>query len=346
MGPPAHAARRGVLAFVLALATGILRVASGDEAAGPVRLDVTSSAGCPDPATFEALVRARTPRSVLVRSGLVTRSIEAHLQAGPPPSGSMTLRRGEGIEGTRTVTAGTCSDAAEALALVVTLAIDPAALAAPAPAPAPSAPSTSVPPARAPHPAPVGSVATPTAERPGARPGRLPHSLWLGADVVLTTGLPGESLVGVSPGVGWRGTSTSVVSPSVHLGLLHAASDTLSPSMGAASFAWTVGQADGCIVSWPRGPARLIGCARAEAGVLHGAGTSVASPQTSDRAWVAAGPLVRGEWALLPPLFLTAELAFMIHVTEDRFYFRPDTTVYQVPVAGLETGGGLGVHFF
>jgi len=36
----------------------------------------------------------------------------------------------------------------------------------------------------------------------------------------------------------------------------------------------------------------------------------------------------------------------MIHVTEDRFYFRPDTTVYQVPVAGLETGGGLGVHFF
>jgi hypothetical protein len=92
-----------------------------------VRLDLESSPGCPGSERFEALVRARTRRAVFVRSGPGARSIEVRMHDGPHPSGSLVLRRGETIEGTRSVSAETCADVAEALALVVTLAIDPEA---------------------------------------------------------------------------------------------------------------------------------------------------------------------------------------------------------------------------
>jgi hypothetical protein len=35
----------------------------------------------------------------------------------------------------------------------------------------------------------------------------------------------------------------------------------------------------------------------------------------------------------------------MLHVTDDRFYFGPDATVYDVPLVGVEAAAGLGVHF-
>jgi hypothetical protein len=169
--------------------------------------------------------------------------------------------------------------------------------------------------------------------------------VWLGADFALAADVSRDTLFGVSPSVGWRTTTSSFLAPSVRLGFLRTTTGALSSPAGAASFTWTVGRADGCIVSWPKGPARLLGCARLELGALQGAGTTVASPQTGNRAWVAAGPLIRAEWVLLSPMFVTADLAAMAHVTEDRFYFRPDTTVYQVPAFGFEAGFGLGVHF-
>jgi hypothetical protein len=365
-GPRAVRPLPVVFALVLALILGAARRASAQEPAEPIRLDVTSSGGCPDLTGFEALVHARTRRALFVTSGSGTRSIEVRMQDGPHPSGSLVLRRGDAVEGTRSVQARTCTDVAEALALVVTLAVDPAAsftAVAPAPsaagpadasasAPPPLSPPAVPPAARPPPPAPPPTLPppAPTAARPAtARPptstGPLPHTLWLGADFALAAGVSRDTLFGVAPSLGWRASSSSLFAPSVRLGFLRATTGSLSSTEGAASFTWTVGRADGCALSWPKGAARLLGCARIELGALQGAGTTVASPQTANRAWVAAGPLVRGEWELLSPMFMTADLALMVHVTEDRFYFLPDTTVYQVPVFGFEAGVGLGVHF-
>ncbi len=367
---PGRLSRRGARALPLALAIaltlglGVGRRASGDEPVEAIRLDVVSSPGCPDAPAFEALVHARTRRALFVPSGVGLRSIEVRMHAGPHPSGSLVLRRGDIVEGTRSVEAETCADVAEALALVATLAIDPTASSAslvPAPpasgsaAPPPSsspapAPPSAPPSAPAPSPAPLPPTASaprPVTPRRFAPSGPLPHSLWLGADLATAVGVSHDALVGVAPSVGWRGaTSSSFFVPSVRLGFLRATTGAVTAVDGAASFTWTVGRADGCILSWPPGPAHLVGCARFEAGALQGAGTTVASPRSGNRAWVAAGPLLRGEWVLLSPLFVTADLAAMVHVTEDRFYFYPDTTVYQVPVFGLEAGVGLGVHFF
>ena len=369
---PGRLSRRGAralpfaLAIALTLGLGVGRRASGDEPVEAIRLDVVSSPGCPDAPAFEALVHARTRRALFVRSGVGLRSIEVRMHAGPRPSGSLVLRRGDIVEGTRSVEAETCADVAEALALVATLAIDPTASSPsaipappaggsatpppsslPLPAAPPAASSAPLLPAPAPPLLPSASAPLPVTPRRFAPSGPLPHRLWLGADLATAVGVSRDALFVVAPSVGWRGaTSSSFFVPSVRVGFLRAITGAVTAVDGAASFTWTVGRADGCILSWPPGPARFVGCARFEAGALQGAGTTVASPRSGNRAWVAAGPLLRGEWVLLSPLFVTADLAAMVHVTEDRFYFYPDTTVYQVPVFGLEAGVGLGVHFF
>jgi hypothetical protein len=61
---------------------------------------------------------------------------------------------------------------------------------------------------------------------------------------------------------------------------------------------------------------------------------------------VALGPVVRGEWLRVAPLFLTIDAAPMVRAQTDRFYFRPQTTLYQVTWLGFEGGAGIGVHFF
>jgi len=353
------------LAIVLTLGLGAGGRASAEEPVEAIRLDVASSPGCPDAPSFEALVHARTRRALFVPTGAGLRSIEVRMHAGPHPSGSLVLRRGDVIEGTRSVEAETCADVAEALALVATLAVDPTASSITAIIPAPPASASAAPPppslpvpaasssaSSAPLLAPAPLLPSAPAPRPvtsrrSAPSGPLPHSLWLGVDLATAVGVSRDALVVVAPGVGWRGpASSSFFALSIRLGVLRATTGAVTAVDGAASFTWTVGRADGCILSWPPGPARLLGCARFEAGALQGAGTTVASPQSANRAWVAAGPLLRAEWVLLSPLFLTADLAAMVHVTDDRFFFHPDTTVYQVPVFGLEAGAGLGVHFF
>jgi hypothetical protein len=167
----------------------------------------------------------------------------------------------------------------------------------------------------------------------------MPHSVSLGADLALAVGTAPSTLVGASPHVGWR-SSGATVGLSVRLGFLHATTQD-----GSAAFAWTVGRADGCSTLWPTRPARLSACARIETGALDATGLDVVAPRSQSRAWLSAGPLLRAEWTFAAPMFVEADFAAMFHVTADRFYFLPDTTVYQVPLVGLGGSAGVGVTF-
>ena len=370
-----------VLAVSLALPVVVVALrAAGDDGREAVRLEVNASPGCPGRAAFEARVLARTTRALLLETGDGARTFAVSLDARPRPHGRLTVLRGGAVEGTREVHADTCADVADALALVAALAIDPAlpTVAAPAPSVGPASPpgsaapsASAAPPAAsasasapvpAPAPASASAPAPATAHLPAPaptpppvpsardavddRPPRLPHTLSLGADLDVATGVSPQALSGVSPRLGWRSSRGGFLSPSVTASFLRAASGTLAVSGGAASFTWTVGRLDGCFLSWPPGTLRLLGCVRAEAGLLEASGTEVPSPQSASRAWAAVGPLLRGEWELLAPLYLSVEGAAMARITADRFFFRPnDTTVYPVPLLGLEGSGGLGVHF-
>jgi len=176
-------------------------------------------------------------------------------------------------------------------------------------------------------------------------PSRL-RTFFLGADLAVATGVSPDALFGVSPAVGWRSSSKTLLAPEVRLAFLRAASGTIVASPGEASFTWTVGRADVCLLSLPPGPARVQACARIEAGALEAAGSHIADAHDRMLGWFAAGPLARAEWDLLAPLFVEAEVAAMVHATTDSFYFVPYTTsFYQVPLLGLDASAGLGVHF-
>jgi hypothetical protein len=358
--------RRARLAALVVAAglgqAGAARAQEGD-AREIVRLAYASAEGCPDRAAFEARVRARTTRAAFGETGGSGRIFEVELAATPAPHGSFAVWRRGMVEGTRQVSAETCSDVADALALAVALAIDPSTLLAPAPA---APPATAAPPPVLPAEASPASPASPgpprvpaaavvvpppplaAARPPSVRPGTLPHTVFFAADITVATGIAFDALVTFSPRVGWRSASSSVVAPSFDLTFGRASTGTLPVAGGEASFTWTVGRADGCILSWPpASAARLLACARLEAGQLEaaGLGSQVLDPQTHDRPWVAVGPLLRGEWALLGPLFLGVDAAAMVHVTDDRFYFVQQTTVREVPLLGVESSAGLGAHF-
>ncbi len=347
--------RRASLALLPSFALFVASNVGADEGTWEsVRLVYESSDACPDREGFEALVRARTERALFVGPYSSARTFEVHLTGGPSPRGQLTVRRDGIDEGAREVRADTCSDVAEALALVVALAIDPnSRVGAPPPTgPPPASPTTSPPAAAAPPvqgapppPASMDSTPIPDKSEESSRPSSLPHTLYVGADLAMATGISLEPLVTVSPRRGWRAESTSPVAPSVSVGLIHATSGALSIPVGTASLAWTAGQIDGCVLSWPPGRVRVLGCLRAEGGALTASGSDITPLQSRTRAWFAAGPVARGEWALLPPLFVTAEVAAMVRLTADRFFFLPDVTIRVIPVLGMEGSAGLGVHF-
>ena len=177
-------------------------------------------------------------------------------------------------------------------------------------------------------------------------PTRLPRTFYVGSDVALCHGgVAANHVSPLSPYAGWRSASDGVFAMGVRVAFLYGTTGSVEAAGGAASFTWVVGRVDGCGLSWPPGPAHLLACVRVEAGTLEGAGTLVPAAQSRTRGWLAAGPLLRAEWMPIGTIFLDADVAAMAHVTHDRFYFPPDSTVYAVPLGGLEAAGGLGVHF-
>jgi hypothetical protein len=171
--------------------------------------------------------------------------------------------------------------------------------------------------------------------------------LSFGIDFTTSVDVFPSALIGASPYVDWHApeSSNTPIALGVRAAFLHNASTSVAAS-GSASFVRTLGRLDGCGLSWPPGPAHILACARIEAGQLEATGANIAGASSSDRAWVAAGALVRGQWKILPPLFLEAEVAPMIHITADRFFFRPNQTVLHIPWVGLDASIGLGVLIF
>jgi hypothetical protein len=338
---------------------------AAEESVERIRLNYSASAGCPAQGEFEARVRARTGRAQFAPDDKDARVFDVHLSAGTPARGRISVHRAGSIEGTRDFRADTCSDVADALSFVVALAVDPAMLTAPPPPPPPPpepvpqpppepAPAPAPEPALEPAPAPERARAlepAPALERaPALEPAPVPapslrRTLFLGTDAAVSSGTVPNALVAVTPFVGWQFASADVVAFSARLALSRGATDTVSAPSGSAAFSWTVGQLDGCAIAWPRSVLRLTACVRVEGGALDAAGLEIAAPKSQARGWLAAGLVAGGRWSLAGPMFLEAQFAAMVHAFADRFYFLPDTTVYQVPRFGLCGSAGVGVYF-
>lgn len=330
--------RRAALSWLVCPAAVVVAAASAsaDDAGEPIRLDYTAASDCPALQAFEASVRSRTARARFVEDGQ-SRTFQVSIHGGSHPAGQLVVHREDAIDGARSVTGSSCAQVADALALVVALAIDSSALAGPAP-PVPAAPSPP-PPAAAPTAIESESPSTP------AHSEERPHTLFIGADADVTGGVAPSALVSVEPVLGWRSRSRGLLAPSLRVSFLHTSSSAVETSGGSATFNWTAGRVDGCVLSWPPSSAHLLACARLEGGVLAGSTSGVPGAHSEERGWFAAGPVVRAEWELLGPLFVGADVAPMVRLTPYRFQLQPDATIYQVPTFGLEADAGLGVHF-
>jgi hypothetical protein len=349
-----------------------MAMAQGDEE--PIRLDYRAGPGCLDEDSFVALVRARTPRVRLIDDGGRARTFQVRLAATARPSGSVTVVDGVRTEGTRTVDADTCAEVADELSLIVALALDPHATTPSTPPPASAAPPTAAPgdagapsvslaPAPSAPPPPTDpSPPTPTASgtralsgkatealAPAVESGSAPAPLGLhffaGVDLAVASGVAPTTIVGGAPYIGWRSTGASRIGLSVRAAFLRIGTGALATPGGTADFTWTVGRVDACGLLWPDRAFRPGGCARVEAGALDGSGHQIVGAQSQLSPWVTGGALARVEWTFLGMLLLDVEAGPTFRLNSDRFYFFPNTTVYQVPTVGLDAEAGLGVHF-
>jgi hypothetical protein len=356
--------RRAAVLFVTAALIAQASASIADEEAEPIQLEYSAPPGCPDRAAFEAHVRVLTAKARFEVSRPGVRTFDVRIEAGAPLRGTMVVVRGDVVEGRRVVQADRCSDVDDALTLMVALAIDPQASLTPVsagsaaqPSSIASAPSAAESASAAPVPQPVPPRPPPPPTRQSAAvaqddsgtsplPARQPETLSIGVDLAVASGVAPGVLVGASPSVEWRSGARSLVAPALQLAFVRTSSGTLDAGGGAASFTWTVGRLDGCGLDWPPlASLHLLTCARVEAGAIDAVGSGIVGAHGSTRGWFAAGPLMRVEWAFLPPMYLDLDVAPMFRVTADRFYFRPDSTIYEVPYAGLDASIGIGVHF-
>jgi hypothetical protein len=332
-----------VVAALVMLGAAAYAAPNEDEA--PVRLIYRATEGCPDQADFLARIHVRTSRTRSARPGEVAWTFDVIIDAGPPASGSVTVFEPDFPMGTRRMHADTCADVADALALVIALSIDPHA------AISPGAPAALLPPA-APSSLPTTELRQSFAPLRTDRPQFENHSwspsradVFAGVDLVVAYGVAPSALVSGSPYVGWRANVIGAFDPSFRLAYTGAAADVKVATTGSAAFTWTVGRFDACLAEWSQGPVRLAACARVEAGALKVTASDVPGSETRVRPWLAIGPLVRAEWSFLRIVSLEVEIGLPLRPTNDRFFLRPDTTVYRVPVFAASGGVGLSVHF-
>jgi len=172
------------------------------------------------------------------------------------------------------------------------------------------------------------------------------RSVFVGGDFAVATGVTTGALLAGSPFIGWRADRRTWLDPSVRVAFLRATSGTIDVVDGAsANFTWTVGRVDGCPVASPGWPVRATACARIEAGTIEGRGFGIARATDKLLPWLAAGLLLRLEWALPWRVFVDAEAGGLVRVVATEFVFKPDIVVDQVPVVGVSAGVGLGFDF-
>ncbi len=372
--------RRRRCARTLAVAAGVAiavapleRESSAQEHGEPIRLEYMAAPGCPDEASFVGRVRARTSLAHMAWPGEVARGFAVRVEAGSPAEGTITVTNEHGTEGTRALTAATCEDVVDGLALILALAVDPHARTAATvgvtsphesfsataqttvqspPAPCPVVPPTLVAPP-VPAASSLGDAAQSSASSSAPThgealvPGVLARRFFIGADFAFASGVTPSVLFAASPYLGVRALRAPALDLEIRASFFRVDSGATTVANGQADFTWTVGRVDGCAML-KAGPQLGVGpCARVEVGALDVVGTSAGeTPQAQDTAWFAAGAMARIEWTLFGVFLLEGDAGLMGRITHDSFYFAPDlANAYAIGLAGVEAELGMGALF-
>jgi len=349
----------------------------------PVHITYGAVAACPGRDAFIAQVRARTSRARVAAEGELGRTIAVSVQpTGRGFFGTLVLTTPNGETSTRDVSAESCHEVVEALALITALTIDPEAntrplreVAAPpsttptqpgTPQPLPPQPASASSPAQPPTPAPAASAAptrSPAAPAAALPPAAPPDEAGpTSTETRLVVGAQGEIRVGgVAPH--W------VLAPRLFLEFGSAAGTLFSPlgdlsiagtsthveaDVGDAQLLWLVARVEGCPLNLTGDDtAGLRPCATFEGGILRGVGRSkpggvpeLEESDTATMAWLSAGVLMRLQLALTDWIELRAEGGLAANLSQPSFVFYQGerrVLVYEVPLWAPHFGLGVGL---
>jgi hypothetical protein len=362
---------RGLLLAASAILSA--RDAGAAEAPGPlaaVHLEVEAAATCATPAELVARVTARSPRIRFLDDGAGVTSLNAEIAPGPNDTviGRLSLVDPDGRRSSRRLSAPTCAEAIDAIALIIVISLDPT-YAPPAPveaghAPLPANPGspgaatsdgvgslpttrTSVQPGGANRDASAergeGASERPSPEPPP--PGSSVRRLGVGASALLISG-PAPR---VMPGIGVRlvaalDRGASIWSPALRLTAAHAWQGGVSEPGGTAAFALDTLGLDLCFVRLAITIVDLRGCAAGTAGRLSATGSNTYSPSAQERPFVGLGGAAIVGVALGRLFQLSGSVDASDALVRDAFEFSPQV-FHRVSAMTLTVDLGLDLRF-
>lgn len=366
--------RRRPLSIAFAAATyafALVAFAAESAPTTAARLEVEAAADCTTRADLAARVRARSPRVSFVEDETAL-GIRARFSAQPPGSvtAELTLTRSGMAPSTRRVVARSCTEAADALALMIAVTLDPTSAeqaatasgtatpggsettgggdsAATAGASAANEPAT----AAAPTPKPVAPAVTATATRSEPVEAEAPPEASVPSTARFDFALAAQAFVGPAPGVMPGVALYALVgvdrprlwSPRLVFGFTHAWRTDVEEQGGTASFLLDAASLDACPIRVNLPRVELLPCASALGGRLSARGADTQNPVED---------VVRPYWVLGGSALVTVHLVWHLeasariavggNLVQDAFRFGTNTfhTVGDVTAAG-SVGLGL-----
>jgi hypothetical protein len=342
------------LAAVLAAAIG---GASGPAAAAspaPVTasFELTAAPECTTREEVAARIAARSSRIRLDAGDGVASATRLRAAIAPGTGGAivaeLTIAQPGSAASVRKLTARSCADAADAVALVIVVALDPTSLAGGAPSPPAAAPEPAPPPA----PAPPPPLAVPPPAEPEVAavaappPPPVPAQARFGASAV------GQALFGPVPGamlgMGVEATAAldreSIWSPALVLRATHAWKDGVMAVGGIAAFALDALALDVCPLRVHAAVLHARACGAALVGRLAATGSYTYSPRTEHLPFATLGGAIILTLDLGEHLIVSARGGLGTSQTRETFAFSP-VQFHRIAAVTLDLDLGIGVRF-
>jgi hypothetical protein len=321
-------------------------------------LDIQAPAGCATREALMAQISARAPRIRFTDGRDATIALHATVEPtsrGPTVAELVTFPAG-GPRTTRRLTAKSCAEAVDALALVIAIVLDPASE-SPRPADAGSDPSESDPGGSRPT-APEASPRAPAAEHPAletneaAAPQSRPPSSPRASLARYTFGATAGALFGPAPralpAVGAFLSAEmdrdSVWSPALALSARHGARDDVVEPGGTARFALDTLTLDLCPLRLRTSVLQARPCGAALGGRLAAQGSSTYSPHAYARPFAALGASLLIDVELGRHFLIAGRVGASASLIRDSFAFTPEV-FHRVAWATLDFAAGVALRF-
>jgi len=312
--------------------------AAPDAATTKARLDLRGAADCVSRADVAARVAARTPRVQFVDDATILARVEITSTRPGNVIAEVSLARPGAEQPPRKLVARSCAEAADAVALIIAVTLDPTLkpLAAP-PADQPPEPQPPAPPA---PPTAVESPAPAALAAPSATTHRFGVSV------------AGQTILGpapaVMPGVALYGMLAldrdSVWAPALIIGATHVWRHDLEQTDGKASFTLDAASVDACPLRIGRSSFVARPCASALVGRLNASGSDTGNGASEARAFAAAGIALAATANLPAAIDLSARLGVGMTLRRDA-YELGSTTFHRAERITVAASIGAGLRW-